>query len=130
MFGKTKSPWSVLIAGADTVPLDSLISVTVAPGTTPPWTSLTMPDSVPVTPWAPAGAAPADQATTRPSATPRYRVRTLRFDMSCPRLDRKVVASGPRLEDWLVRDYRQVMSCCQYMCAMRNTAGSAIALLS
>src|SRR4051812_14991671 len=115
MFGKTKSPWSVLIAGADTVPLDSLISVTVAPGTTPPWTSLTMPDRVPVTPWARAGAAPMDQATTTPSATPRYRVTTFRFDMKLPPSKSEGCGQWPEAED------RSVVATIGTSCHVVNT---------
>ena len=45
---KTKSPFSLVTTGVDRVPRASLISVTVAPGTTPPCASLTVPSTVPV----------------------------------------------------------------------------------
>jgi hypothetical protein len=51
-FGTTKSPVALVTTGAICVPCASLISVTVAPGTTPPCVSLTVPDTVPVTPCA------------------------------------------------------------------------------
>ena len=43
MFGTTKSPVALVTTGAILVPWDSLTSVTVAPGTTPPCTSWTVP---------------------------------------------------------------------------------------
>ena len=52
MLGTTKSPVALVTTGAISVPCASLISVTVAPGTTPPCASLTVPDTVPVTPCA------------------------------------------------------------------------------
>src|SRR5678815_1860706 len=55
MLGNTKSPAALVTAGVDLVPRASLISVTDAPGITPPCASLTVPDTAPVTPWADAG---------------------------------------------------------------------------
>ena len=54
-FAKTKSPLSFVTTGADRVPRASLISVTVAPGITPPCASLTVPETVPVLTCADAG---------------------------------------------------------------------------
>jgi len=48
MLGNTKSPVSFVTAGADFVPRASLISTTVAPGMTPPCSSRTLPEMVPV----------------------------------------------------------------------------------
>src|SRR4030095_2565089 len=56
-FGKTKSPVALLTTGVDFVPLVSLVNVTVAPGITPPWTSWTVPEPVPVVICADAGRA-------------------------------------------------------------------------
>src|SRR6185503_16214493 len=56
MLGTTKSPVALVTTGAICVPCASLMSVTVAPGTTPPCVSLTVPDTVPVTPCAKAAA--------------------------------------------------------------------------
>ncbi len=50
--GNWKSPVTVVMAGADVVPFVSLVSVTVAPGTTPPCASLTVPTTEPVVTWA------------------------------------------------------------------------------
>ena len=44
----TKSPLAPVTTGADVVPRVSLVSVTVAPGMTAPWGSLTVPSTVPV----------------------------------------------------------------------------------
>ena len=46
--GNTKSPVMLVTTGADEVPRDSLTRTRVTPGTTPPWTSLTVPYTVPV----------------------------------------------------------------------------------
>jgi len=54
-FGKTYVPVSFVVAGASLVPLASSISVTVAPGTTPPWASFTVPVMFPVVICAEAG---------------------------------------------------------------------------
>ena len=48
MFGITKSPVSFVTAGASRVARDSLMSVTEAPGMTPPCPSFTVPDTVAV----------------------------------------------------------------------------------
>src|SRR5262245_17009050 len=47
-FGTTKSPSVLVTTGGDLVPRVSLMSVTVAPGITPPWPSLTVPATVAV----------------------------------------------------------------------------------
>src|SRR5215510_11118577 len=46
--GTTKSPSAFVTTGGDLVPRVSLMSVTVAPGITPPWPSLTVPATVAV----------------------------------------------------------------------------------
>src|SRR5216110_1127575 len=55
------------MAGADLVPLVSLISTTVAPGITPPCASFTLPDTVPVVICASAGDEASISASSRPA---------------------------------------------------------------
>src|SRR4029079_391283 len=99
MFGNTTSPVALVTTGADSVPFDWLTSVTVAPGTTAPWLSLTVPDTVLVTPWA--GAAP------RPRSNSRQKVaNTRRCDMTSLPLGGPAPPAGS--------DYRVNLSCCQY----------------
>ena len=64
-FGNVYVPVSSVIAGASLVPRASSISVTVAPGTTPPCASLTVPVMLPVVICAEAGrtAAPTSSKT-------------------------------------------------------------------
>ena len=71
MFGRTKSPRVFVTTGASFVPRASLISVTVAPGTTPPCSSFTVPDIVPVIPCATVEAARITTSRTAMPARPR-----------------------------------------------------------
>src|SRR4051812_14411430 len=82
MLGTTKSPVALVTAGAEVVPFDWLIEVMVAPGTTAPCVSLTVPLTVPVTPCAAAGAAMAI-ARQRLAAALVRRPRPSRRDIRC-----------------------------------------------
>src|SRR5579872_1250966 len=113
MFGNTKSPEVLVTAGDEWVPLDSLINVTVAPGTTAPWTSFTVPETVAVTPCASAGLATAINRHAVISAA-RVLLQTSPCDMTAPPLmARDDGRTRPRRMRGL--DYRQAMLCCQYM---------------
>ena len=61
-FGNVKSPVAFVTTGVDRVPRDSLMSVTVAPGITPPCPSFTVPVTVAVVVCAEAGIAIAKKA--------------------------------------------------------------------
>ena len=56
-FGNTKPPTSFVVTGASFVPRASLMRTTVAPGTTPPCASFTVPVTLPVVIWAETGMA-------------------------------------------------------------------------
>src|SRR6266542_5200980 len=67
-FGMTYMPLSFVATGPILVPFDSLIRTTVAPGTTPPCESFTVPDTLPVVIWAETGiAAPSSNSSAAES---------------------------------------------------------------
>ncbi len=72
----TKSPVALVIEGTDFVPRPSLMRTTVAPGTTPPVLSLTLPTTVPVVICAAAGTALTQSAMRHAAAS------TLRLDLT------------------------------------------------
>src|SRR5438093_1418936 len=102
MFGNTKSPVALVTSGADLVPFDSLMSVIVAPGMTPPCVSLIVPDTVPVTPWPEAGRDIARSNRHSGNASPQ----TFRFDM------RSLLLLQPRLVNG--RNIGRSFKSCQY----------------
>ena len=69
-FGNTKSPAAFVTTGSDRVPRASLISTTVAPGTTPPCASFTVPDTEPVVICDDAGSAAARTAAKEAAQIP------------------------------------------------------------
>src|SRR3954470_3883528 len=103
MLGNTKSPVLLVTTGADSVRLVSLINVTVAPGTTAPCVSLTVPDRVAVTPCAATDPWNAISSRQSPTATRTWLLTPSRKDIAAPPL-----VDG---------DYRHDMLRCQYMCA-------------
>src|SRR5215218_7282432 len=85
MLGMTKSPVPLVTTGAICVPCASLVTVTVALGTTPPCASLTVPDTVPVTPCANAAVATTESTSSTRMAPPSRNG------------SRRMVANGPQL---------------------------------
>ena len=65
-FGNTKSPFASVVTGIDLVPRVSLMSVTVAPGITPPCGSFTVPPTEPVVSCAAAGSASSSRTMHAP----------------------------------------------------------------